>query len=209
VLARNGDTAPTYFDPPVADTSGALYAVIAILGALQARRAGGTGCHIDLALADVPMSLQLFQVADFGANATVPGRNRTYLNGGAAYYRIYATADGRHLVLSAVEPKFWSNFCAAAGRLDWISRHGDPIPQHDLIRELEPYFADLNLADCLARFGGDCMVSPVLELDEALATDHVLERGIVRRAEAGDLQALFPARIDGEPPATRPPLRLR
>ncbi len=207
VLARNGDKAPIYFDPPVADSSGALYAVIAILGALQARRAGASGCHIDLALADVPMPLQLFQVADFGANGTVSDRNQTYLNGGAAYYRVYATADGRHLVLSAVEPKFWRNFCIAADRQDWIARHSDAIPQTELIRELDRYFADLSLADSLARFSGDCMISPVLKLDEALNTDHVRGRGLVRRGGAGDLQALFPAWIDGEPPATRPPLR--
>ena len=208
VLARNGDTAPVFFDPPVADTSGALFAVIAILGALQARRAGGGGCHIDLALADIAMPLQLFQVADFGANGTVPGRRETYLNGGTAYYQIYRTADGRHVMLGAVEPKFWATFCGAAGRMEWIARHDEGVPQHDLIRELGSFFATLTFDQCLKRFAGpDCMLSPVLELDEALQTDHVRARGLVRRTANGDLQALFPAQVDGESPAGRPPLR--
>ena len=38
VLHRNG---AKFFDPPIADTSGALYAAVAILGALHARRASG------------------------------------------------------------------------------------------------------------------------------------------------------------------------
>lgn len=208
VLARNGDAAPVYFDPPVADTSGALFAVIAILGALQARQVGGAGCHIDLALADIAMPLQLFQVADFGARGTVPGRRETYLNGGAAYYQIYRTADDRHVVLGGVEPKFWTAFCTAAGRADWIARHDDTLPQHELIDELRSFFATLSLNRCLERFAGvDCMLSPVLELHEALQTDHLRARDLVRRAAHGELQALFPAQIDSESPASRPPLQ--
>ena len=99
VLHRNGNEAPVYFDPPVADTTGSLYAVIAILGALRGRDRTGRGCMIDIGLADVALPLQIFQVADYGARGYSPGRNETYLNGGAAYYRIYATRDQRHIVL--------------------------------------------------------------------------------------------------------------
>ena len=34
------------------------------------------------------------------------------LTGGVACYRIYETADGRHLTVAALEPKFWRNLCA-------------------------------------------------------------------------------------------------
>ena len=107
-------------------TSG-LFAVIAILGALECRRRDGLGCHIDLGIADVAMPLQLFQLA--ALDQTVPQPETTYLNGGAAYYRVYATRDGRHITLGAVEPKFWRAFCDAAGRPDWIARQQEPLPQ--------------------------------------------------------------------------------
>jgi alpha-methylacyl-CoA racemase len=208
LLHRNGGAAPMFFDPPIADTSGALYAVIAILGAIHARRDSGCGCRIDLALADTAMPLQLFQVADFGANGTIPGPNETYLNGGAAYYKVYATADQRHVMLGAVEPKFWAAFCRAADRPEWIVRHVEPVPQRGLIDNLQSYFAALTLQQCLDRFGGsDCMLSPVLDLGEALQTDHVRARGLVRRGSDGTLQALFPVRIDGEAPSPRFALR--
>jgi alpha-methylacyl-CoA racemase len=210
VLHRNGNAAPTFFDPPIADTSGALYAAIAILGAIHARRDSGRGCHIDLGLADAAMPLQLFQVADFGVNGTVPGPNETYLNGGAAYYRVYATADRRHVMLGTVESRFWAAFCRAAGRPEWIARHAEPMPQHDLIRDVQSCFAALTSKQCLDRFGGsDCMVSLVLDLGEALATDHVRARGLVRRGSDETLQALFPVRIDGEAPSLRLPPRHR
>ena len=122
VLHRNGVQQPMFFDPPVADTTGSLFAVIAILGALQERRRTGKGCQIDLALADVVMPLQLFPIAGFGVDGVAPARSSTYLNGGVAYYQVYETKDGRHVMLGAIEPKFWRAFCLAAGRPDWVER---------------------------------------------------------------------------------------
>jgi crotonobetainyl-CoA:carnitine CoA-transferase CaiB-like acyl-CoA transferase len=84
VLDRNGLDAPFFYDPPIADVSGSLFAAIAILGALHGRQKTGLGCEIDLGLADGLMLLQLLQVAAFGANGTVPKRAGPYLNGGAA-----------------------------------------------------------------------------------------------------------------------------
>jgi crotonobetainyl-CoA:carnitine CoA-transferase CaiB-like acyl-CoA transferase len=204
VLHRNG-MPPRCFDPPIADMTSGLFAVIAILGALQARRRDGLGCHIDLGIADVAMPLQLFQIA--ALDETVPQPESTYLNGGAAYYRVYATRDGRHVMLGAVEPKFWRAFCEAAERADWIARQQEPLPQTALIQDLAGFFATLSMPDCTARFTTtDCCVSAVLDLGEAVATPHHAQRGVVRRSAGGGLQALFPALIDAEQSAQRLPL---
>ena len=204
VLHRNG--APQrIFDPPIADMTSGLFAVIAILGALEARRRDGQGCHIDLGIADVAMPLQLFQLA--AVDVMVPQPESTYLNGGAAYYRVYTTRDLRHVMLGAVEPKFWRAFCEAAGQPDWIPRQHEQLPQTALIGDLSAHFAQLTLQECDVHFGTtDCCVSPVLDLAEAVATPHHSERGLVRRTPEGELQALFPALIDGEPPTLRQPL---
>ena len=204
VLHRNG-VPPRCFDPPIADMTSGLFAVIAILGALEARRRDGLGCHIDLGIADVAMPLQLFQIA--ALDELVPQPETTYLNGGAAYYRVYTTRDGRHVMLGAVEPKFWRAFCEAAGRPDWICRQQEPLPQTALIQELTRYFATLSLDEGLAKFAvADCCVSAVLDLNEAVDTPHHVRRGLVRRGSQGQLQALFPALIDAEAPALRAPL---
>lgn len=208
VLERNGDAAPATFEPPVADTAGSLYAVVAILGALRGRDRTGRGCMIDLALADVAQPLQAFQVGDFGARGASPSRNESYLNGGAAYYRVYATRDGRHVALGAIEPKFWARFCAAAGHPQWADRHADALPQRALTAEVAGFLATLTLDECVARFSAiDCCFAPVLTVAEALQSAHVRERGLVRRDRGGALQALFPARVDGEPPALRSRVR--
>jgi alpha-methylacyl-CoA racemase len=208
ILHRQMGGTAHYFDPPLADNAGALFAVIAILGALRARDRDGSGCAIDLGLADAVMPLQTFQVADYGARRYSPGPDETYLNGGAAWYRVYSTRDDRHVALGAAERKFWRRFCEAAQHREWIERGSEPMPQYALIGEVQALFAGLTLAECVARFDpADCCFSPVLTLAEALQSDQCLERKLVRRAPDGVLQALFPAWVDGEPPATRPGLR--
>ncbi|MGI4942875.1 MAG: CaiB/BaiF CoA transferase family protein [Janthinobacterium lividum] len=208
VLHRNGGAGPEFYDPPLADVSGSLFAVISILGALRARDADGKGCAIDIGLADTPMPLQIFAVAAYGLDRTVPVRRETYLNGGAAFYQVYATADGRHVALGAVEPKFWAAFCNVAGRPEWAGRQEETLPQSALIADVAALLATMTLDEAVARFGpADCCLGPVLDLGEAVASPHHTERGLVRRAPDGSLQALFPAHVDGVPPQPRPRLR--
>lgn len=208
ILDRNGAHEPEFFDPPITDVAGSLFAALAILGALHGRERTGKGCQIDLALADVAMPLQLMQIAAFGASGLIPSRRSTYLNGGAAYYRIYRTANEHHVMLGAVEPKFWVAFCQAAGRTDWIARQQEPLPQSALAADVQEFLAELTLAQVEQRFGGtDCCLSPVLNLEQALKSPRVAARGLVRPgSRPGELQALFPALFDGQAPHIRPPV---
>ena len=202
MMHRNGGT---FYDPPIADLSGSLFGVIAILGALRARDTDGQGCAIDIGLGDTPMALQIFPIAEFGATGTVAQSRTTYLNGGAAYYQVYAAKDGRQMALGAIEPKFWAAFCTAAGRPDWIARQQDTLPQTALIAEVAALLSALTTDECLARFEpADCCFSRVLDIGEALDSAHHRDRALVRSAPSGALQALFPAHVDGTPPATRP-----
>ena len=208
VLDRNGTDRPLYFDPPMADVCGGLYAALAILGAMIGCRRSGQGTCIDLGLADVAMPLQQFQLADFAATGFVPKRGQTYLNGGAAYYNVYATADEQHVVIGAIEAKFWHAFCVAAERPQWIDRQHESIPQRALIGDVAAFIATLSSGECDARFAQvDCCYSKVASLDVALSSAHVVERQLVRGNDDKDLQALFPAWVGGEPPPIRDPLR--
>lgn len=206
-LFHNDDGIP-FFDPPVADCAGALFAALTIVAAVHGRGSEGQGCHIDLALADSVMPLQLWHLADLAAGRPPRPRERL-LNGGAACYRVYDTADGRRVSLGALEPKFWRAFCAAADRPDWEPRHGEPLPQTQLIAEVAALFSILTLRQCDERFGpADCCYAPMLDLAEAIESPHARSRGLVHRTPAGGLQALFPAIVDGEPSAPRRPVRV-
>ena len=204
IMHRNGTDRPVFYDPPLSDVTGSLYALSAILGALYRRQQEGTGCHIDLGLADVAMPIQMLQIASWGTDRINPARSETYLNGGAAYYNVYATRDGRYIMLGAVEAKFWANFCVLAERPNWIVRHNEPLPQANLIADLQSYFVTQSLTEILALFGeGECCLSPIYDLDGALSQKHLTERGLVQRSADGELQALFPVLIDGARPHLR------
>jgi len=206
-LHLNGGN-PPFFDPPVADCAGSLFAVIAILGALHARARDGHGCEIDLALADAVMPLELLHLAELGAGIE-PRPREGLLNGGAACYNVYETADGIRVSLGALEPKFWKAFCASAERPDWLGRHQDPLPQHELKAELAAMFGTLTLAECNARFSEcGCCFAPILNLRRAVDSPHYRERGLVRDGSTG-IQALFPAIVDGQAPSLREPLQDR
>jgi crotonobetainyl-CoA:carnitine CoA-transferase CaiB-like acyl-CoA transferase len=205
LLDRNG-APPPIPDPSVSDVAGSLFAGLTIVSALHGRTRSGEGCHIDIGLSDAAMALQIMQVAALGATGDVPRFGRTYLTGGAAYYRAYATRDGRHVVVCPIEPKFWRAFCDAAGRPDWIVRQEEPLPQTELIADLARFFADIDLAECMARFDGtESCVSAVADLAEALAAPQIAARDLVRRTQDGALQALYPARIDAQAPQSRKP----
>jgi alpha-methylacyl-CoA racemase len=208
IMHRNAQKKPSFYDPPIADCAGSLFAMVAILGALKGRERDGAGCHIDLSLADAPMALQMFRLAQLGVSGAVPRPLGEYLNGGAAYYQVYETGDRRHVMLGAIEDKFWAAFCEASGRPDWIGRHHDPEPQKQLIDELAALFRTWTLEECQQRFEGvDCGLSPVLDLVEAVAHPHHVRRGLLTLRPVTGYQALFPALIDGKPPSPRPVVR--
>jgi alpha-methylacyl-CoA racemase len=199
---------PVFFDPPVADVTGSMMTTIALLGAVNKRARDGKGCFLDLALADSVMPLLCFPLAGLDAGRGAPKREEELLNGGAARYRVYPTADGKFVTLGAVEPKFWAAFCEAAGRPDWTPRFDEPLPQTGLIEEVAAFFAGMNQAEAIARLEpADCCFAPVLTLDQAVETEQLQARGLVRRGPDGHWQALFPGQVDGEPPAIRRPWR--
>jgi alpha-methylacyl-CoA racemase len=85
------------------------------------------------------------------------------LTGGAACYRIYETADGRHLTVAALEPKFWQRLCELLERRDLVDKAFAPE-----LPELDALFRTRRLAEWLALLEGeDTCVGPVLSLEEA------------------------------------------
>ncbi len=195
--------------PPIADCSAGLFGLSGVLGALLERERSGAGCHVEVALADAPMPLACFSLADLALGDAAPGRAEALLNGGSAQYRTYQTSDGKLISLGALEPKFWHNFCHAAGHPEWIERSADPLPQEDLQQELCGFFAGQSLAQSNALFNdADCCYSEVLPLKTAVDGEHIASRRLVTANEDGSYTALFPAYVDRQPPAQRNPFTM-
>ena len=155
------DTAPGL--PPVqaADlAAGALTAVAQVLAALVERERTGRGARLTVSMAHGAHQL----VAHRGGGDPLP----RLLTGGLACYRIYATADGRHLTVGALEPKFFVRLCELLDRPELAERQYDPDGQEALAAELAAVFGARPLAEWLELFDGeDVCVGPVATLEEA------------------------------------------
>jgi alpha-methylacyl-CoA racemase len=92
------------------------------------------------------------------------------LTGGLACYGIYATADGRHLTVAALEEKFFSRLCELLERPELTPRQFDPAAQDELADALAESIASKPLATWLELFDRqDVSVGPVATLEEAAA----------------------------------------
>lgn len=202
---------PTIAFPPVADHASGQLAAMTTLAALMGRSQTGKGCFIDVSIAETVLAWQNWPLT----LASYPGQNTVraqgMINGGAAYYRIYRTADGRFITLGAIEPKFWANFCKAVGHPAWIARQDDPLPQRELIAEVEALIGGQPLAHWDAVLGeAECCYQAVLKTEEIPSHPHIQARQLVHAREEGGRQVfepLFPAWINGEPPQPRKPWR--
>jgi alpha-methylacyl-CoA racemase len=153
------DTAPALPPVQVADIAGgSLFAVIEILAALLERQHTGRGEHVIVSMTH--------NAHRFAAHRLRGEPERT-LTGGLACYRMYETADGRFLTVTAVELKFWQRLCELIGRPDLIERHYEE-DQEALAVKLAAAFRSRPLSEWLALFEGeDVMAGPVATLAEA------------------------------------------
>jgi len=190
-------TRPVMNYPPLADHAGAMQAVNSILAALLKRERDGTGSFLDISLFESAMSWQYL-----GLHETDPRRQSLLLNGGAAFYNIYETEDGRFLALAALEPKFWSAFCTAVKREEWIPRQDEPLPQRALINELRLLFLQQPLHYWNERLNRvDCCYEPIPIMNELSEHPQIRSRGLLHGREPS-----YPAWIEGEPVPLGPPV---
>ena len=150
------DTAPGLPPVQVADlAAGAQAAVIEVLAALLERANTGRGARLTISMTHGSHQL----VAHRLGGEPIARR----LTGGAACYCIYETADGRHLTVAALEPKFWNRLCELLDRPDFLDRALDPE-----LPELAELFRTRPLADWLHLLEHeDTCVGPVLTIEEA------------------------------------------
>ena len=153
---------PTWPPVQIADlAAGGLGAVTDVLAALVRRSRTGDGARLSVSMTHRSHRLISHRLGEQPVTQT--------LTGALACYRVYPTADGRHLTLGALEPKFFARVCELIGRAELSERqYGDA--QDELARELEKAFASRPLAEWLELFDGeDVCVGPVATREEAAA----------------------------------------
>jgi alpha-methylacyl-CoA racemase len=184
---------------------GGMLLALGVVAALLEAGRSGAGQVVDAAMVDgaALLTTQFHELLAAGLWGEERGAN--LLDGGAPFYGVYETADGRHLAVGALEPQFWAELLRRLG-LDGgdlpaqLDRDGWPR----LRERLAALFRTRTREEwCELLAGTDACVAPVLGLGEAQAHPHNRARGTF--VEVGGVTQPAPAprfsRTPCDPPA--------
>jgi alpha-methylacyl-CoA racemase len=187
---------------------GGMLLALGVVAALLEAARSGRGQVVDAAMVDgaALLSTQVHELRALGQWRDERGAN--LLDGGAPFYGVYETADGRHLAVGALEPEFLAELLRRVG----LDAAGLPA-QHDrdgwpALRERLAALFRTRTRDqwCELLDGSDACVAPVLSPAEAPGHPHNRERGTF--VEVGGVTQPAPAprfsRTPNRPPSPPP-----
>jgi crotonobetainyl-CoA:carnitine CoA-transferase CaiB-like acyl-CoA transferase len=184
-MTLGADGKPTIPGVPVADLFASLQGLAGVLMALLRRERTGKGDYVDIAMHDSMLAGSANILGPTLAENRQPVARHERSTGGSAFYRLYESADGRHLALGGQEMKFVRNLLGALGRPELAPLCDRPGPHQQPVMDfLEQAFKKKSLQenlDFLARL--DVCYAPVNTLPEALedAADKLLKDELGRR----------------------------
>lgn len=181
---------------------GAMLLAFGVLAALHETKASGQGQVVDAAMIDGTLSLLAPVIGRWQSGDWRDEREANMLDGGAHFYRTYATADGKAVALGAIEPRFYAALLKGLG----LSAESLPAQQDrsawPAMRERFAAIFARETRDYWARTfeGTEACVSPVLSLSEMAQHSHLRMRGSLVEIE-GILQPAPAPRFSRTPGA--------
>ncbi|MDB6002662.1 MAG: carnitine dehydratase [Rhizobacter sp.] len=188
---------------------GSLYLVTGILAALHERHASGLGQVVDAAIVDGVLSLMTHFQASAMRGVFEDQRGSNLLDGGAPYYGVYETCDGRYVALGSIEPAFFATVCERVGVSPALrDAQGDRARWPALRDEFTRLFAARTRDEWQAVLEDtDACLSGVLTLSEAAEHPHHVARQAfvdvegVRHPAPAPRFSRTPSAIQGAAPA--------
>jgi alpha-methylacyl-CoA racemase len=154
----------------VADLGGgALYLVVGLLAAAMEARKSGRGQTIDVAMIDGVTHLMSAFQAFRQQGSWTERRAGNIVDGGAPFYRTYATKDGKFVAVGAIEPHFYANLVKVMGINDGnLPGQNDRGAWPKMRERFAEIFAMRTRDEWVAAAAGrDACLAPVLTIDEA------------------------------------------
>jgi len=201
-LNVGADGQPAMPPVPIADLTASLFALSGVLMALYRRTQTGLGDYLDMSMHDAVIASVPNVLGDVFVDRQPPDRLRERPWGGNAFYRLYRTADGRHIVLGAAELKFVRSLLGELGREDLVplAQQGPGPHQAPIVEVLDAWFATRTQAEWVEHFRGrDLGFAPVRNLREAFDEPHVTARGMRLRDAHGIEHVGTPLKFRHEP----------
>ena len=167
---------------------GGMYAALSIVAALFSRERRGEGAELDISMTDGAATTLAPLFARLAAGDRMPKRGEDQLTGALPCYRVYPTADDKFMSLGALEPKFWTGFCLAVGKSDWVHRGFDSA----LTKEVKNLFRTKSRDEWALVFADhDVCCEPVLDASEAMETELFRARNFFFELGAPDRAVTF------------------
>ena len=203
------DGPPVQSGGQIADIGGgALMAAFGVMAALHERRHSGEGQMVDVSMADGALSWLALVAGRYFCDGEVPKRGEQQLAGGLACYLPYEAADG-WVTCGALEPKFWAAFCNGVERADLIEVQFAAPGSAEWAKVAEVFRSRTRAEWKAFNDEHDCCIEPVLEIDEALDSELVRERGMIvelEQPELGTIRQLgMPVKMSRTPADTSRP----
>jgi alpha-methylacyl-CoA racemase len=163
---------------------GSMFLLVGVLAALLTVRGGGPGQVIDAAMTDGAAMLMTPVIDSYRRGAWTEDREANLTDGGAPFYTVYPTSDGRHLAVGAIEPQFYAEFVGGLGlSIDELPAQHDKASWPLLRARFTAVIRTRTMAEWTATFAGrDACVSPVLTMAEAPDHPHNQSRGTFAEA---------------------------
>ena len=183
-MTGSPDGPPVIPGVPIIDIVTALYATIAILSALMAKRETGVGQHLDISMFDSAFSL-LFDAARYiWKDKREPVRGNERLSGGLANYNIYETKDQKLLTVAALETKYKRRLFQILGMEDFLENEDEMTTTRvstDKEQKAKEAMKRIIAGKTLKEWHeildpADCLYSPVNTVSEALRDEHAIHR---------------------------------
>ena len=172
---------------------GAMFLIVGLLAALFERSRSGRGQVVDAAMVDGAAMLAAPFFAFLSAGMWKDRRGVNLLDSGAPFYDTYETADGKHVAVACLEPRFFAEFARLLPLEERLARG-----QYDMRlwpERREAFAARLQERprdEWAALFEEtDACVAPVLSLSEAPSHRHARARDA--HAEVGKMTRPRPA----------------
>lgn len=200
-LTGGPDESPTRSGVSLIDFAGGFTAALGLVSALVEAQRSGKGRDIDIALLDTGISM-LTYLASWQLNSDWrPQRMANSAHQTIVPAQNFQTADGWISVFCAKEV-FWQRLAdgIGLGELKDDPRFRTFADRYqnrtELLEILDKAFANETTADWIDRLKGDVPVAPVNSLEEALADEQVVARGMIIDAKRAGAE---PVRQVGSP----------
>ncbi|XP_041346153.1 alpha-methylacyl-CoA racemase [Pyrgilauda ruficollis] len=167
---------------------GGVMCALGIVVALFERARSGRGQVIDASMVEGVAYLSSFLWKSQNLGLWNQPRGENMLDGGAPFYEIYKTSDGKFMAVGAIEPKFYNQLIKGLGlNLDELPAQMSFSSWPEMKKKFASIFAQKTQAEWCSIFDStDACVTPVLSFEDAASHQHNKERSSFINSDEGE-----------------------